>query len=78
LIWKNLAPCAEGLIGGNEHRSSFVSRADQFEQYARLRLILGDVGEVVEDQQMASRGELSPSALSDPSVRLSPHSAPIK
>ena len=52
LIWKNLAPCAEGLIGGNEHRSSFVSRADQFEQYARLRLILGDVGEVVEDQQM--------------------------
>jgi hypothetical protein len=27
---------------------------------------------------LASRGELSPSALSDPSVRLSPHSAPIK
>ena len=29
-----------------------VSRADQFEQNARLRLILGDIGEVVEDQQM--------------------------
>ena len=78
LIGKNPSPFAEGLIGGDQHRSPLVSRADQFEQNAGFRLILGDIGEVVENQQMASRGELSPSALSDPSVRLSPHSAPIK
>ena len=52
LIWKNPAPFAEGLIGGDEHRSSFVSRADQFEQNARLGLILCDIGEIVENQQM--------------------------
>ena len=68
LIGKNPPPFAEGLIGGDQHRSPLVSRADQFEQNAGLRLILGDIGEVVENQQMASRGELSPSALSDPSV----------
>ena len=69
LIGKNPSPFAEGLVGGDQHRSPLVSRADQFEQNAGFRLILGDIGEVVENQQMASRGELSPSALSDPSVR---------
>ena len=78
LVGEDFAPFAEGLVGGDEQGPALVSGADQLEQDARLRLVLGDVGEIVEDQQMASRGELSPSALSDPSVRLSPHSAPIK
>ena len=78
LVWKNSPPFAEGLICRDQHGAPLVARADQLEQDARLRLVLGDIGEIVEDQQVASRGELSPSALSDPSVRLSPHSAPIK
>jgi len=52
LIWKNPSPFAEGLIGGDQHRSPLVSRADQFEQNAGFRLILGDIGKVVENQQM--------------------------
>ena len=48
LIGKNPPPFAEGLIGGDQHRSPLVSRADQFEQNAGFRLILGDIGEVVE------------------------------
>ena len=49
---KDLSPFAEGLIGGNKHRSALVACADQFEQDARLRLILGNVGEIVEDQKV--------------------------
>lgn len=52
LIWKNPSPFPEGLIGGDQQRSPFVPGADQFEQHARFRLILGDVGEIVEDEQM--------------------------
>ena len=48
LIGKNPSPFAEGAIGGDQHRSPLVSRADQFEQIAGFRLILGDIGEVVE------------------------------
>jgi hypothetical protein len=48
LIGKNPSPFAEGLIGGDQHRSPLVSRADQFEQNAGFRLILGDIGKVVE------------------------------
>jgi len=45
-------PIRRRLIGGDQHRSPLVSRADQFEQNAGFRLILGDIGEVVEYQQM--------------------------
>ena len=48
LIGKNPSPFAEGLIGSDQHRSPLVSRADQFEQNAGFRLILGDIGKVVE------------------------------
>ena len=51
-VGKDLTPFAEGLVGGDQHRSSLVSGTDQFEQHAGLGLILGDVGEVVEDQQV--------------------------
>ena len=52
LIGEDFSPFAEGLICGDEQGSALVSRADQFEQNARLRLVLGDIGEIVEDQQM--------------------------
>jgi len=78
LVWKDFPPLPEGLICGDEQRAPFVAGADQLEEDAGFGLILSDIGDVVEDEEMASRGELSPSALSDPSVRLSPHSAPIK
>ena len=52
LIGEDFSPFAERLVGGDEHGSALVSRADQFEQNARLRLVLGDIGEIVKDQQM--------------------------
>ena len=42
----------EGLVGRDEHRASLVAGADEFEQHAGLGLILGDVCEVVEDEQV--------------------------
>ena len=48
------------------------------EEAAAERLCVLDAAEPLRKLGLASRGELSPSALSDPSVRLSPHSAPIK
>jgi hypothetical protein len=48
------------------------------EEAAAERLRVLDAAEPPRKPGLASRGELSPSALSDPSVRLSPHSAPIK
>jgi hypothetical protein len=48
------------------------------EEGAAERLCVLDTAEPLRKLGLASRGELSPSALSDPSMRLSPHSAPIK
>jgi hypothetical protein len=36
----------------NQHRSPLISRADQFEQNAGFHLILGDIGEIVANQQV--------------------------
>jgi hypothetical protein len=55
-------PGTKGLVGGDQHGSAFVAGADQFEQHAGLGLILGDVGEIVEDQEM-ELVELGKSAL---------------
>jgi hypothetical protein len=52
-VGEDLAPLAERLVGGDQQRSAVVARADQFEQDARLRLVLGEIGEVVEDQQVS-------------------------
>ena len=51
-IWEDLLPCAEGLVGGDQHRAPLVAGADEFEEHAGFGLILGDVGEIVEDEQM--------------------------
>ena len=50
LVGKDLAPCAEWLIGGDQHRASFVAAADQLEQHAGFGLILADIGDVVESR----------------------------
>ena len=51
-VGEDLAPFAERLVGGDQQRPALVACADQFEQDARLRLVFGDIGEIVEDQQM--------------------------
>ena len=52
LIWKNPPPFTEGLIGGDQHGSALVAGTDELEEDAGFGLIFGDVGQVVEDQQM--------------------------
>ena len=52
LVWKNLAPVAEWLIGGDQHGAPLVAASDQLEQYTGFGLILADVDDVIEDQQM--------------------------
>jgi hypothetical protein len=52
LVGEDLAPFAERLVGGDEQGSPLVPGTDEFEEHAGFRLILGDVGEVVEDQQV--------------------------
>src|SRR5450631_1288977 len=54
LVWEDLAPFAEWLIGCDHHGPPLVTRGDQLEQDARLGLILGDVGDVVEDKQIVA------------------------
>ena len=51
-IGEDPVPIAEGLVGGDQHGSAFVTGADQFEQDRGFGLILADVGDVVEDQEM--------------------------
>src|SRR5713101_2674746 len=34
LVWKDLAPLAERLVGGDQQGPPFVSGADEFEQHA--------------------------------------------
>src|SRR6185437_9562822 len=52
LVWKDLSPVAEGLVGGDEQGSPLVSGADEFEEDAGFRLILADIRKVVEDQEV--------------------------
>jgi hypothetical protein len=52
LVGENLSPFAEGLVGRDEQGSAFIADGDQLEQHTGLGLILGDVGGIVEDQQL--------------------------
>src|SRR5712664_4818909 len=52
LVGEDLSPFAERLVGGDQQGSPLVSGTDELEQDAGFGLILGDIGEVVEDQQM--------------------------
>ena len=49
LVREDFAPFAERLVGRDQYGSPLVTRGDQLEQHARFGLILGDVGDVVED-----------------------------
>lgn len=51
-VWKDPIPFADRLIGGDEDGAPFVSRRDEFEENTGLGLILGDIGKVIEDQQI--------------------------
>src|SRR5437868_14183834 len=52
LVWEDLAPFAERLIGSDEEGSSLVAGADEFKKHAGFGLVFGDVGEVIEDQEV--------------------------
>ena len=45
-------PFAEGLVGRDQDRPPLVTGRDQLEQNAGLGLVLGDVGEIVEYQEI--------------------------
>ena len=51
-IGEHLSPLAEGLVGGDHQGATLVACADEFEENRGFGLILGDVSEVVEDQQV--------------------------
>ena len=52
LAGEDFAPFAEGLIGGDQDGSAFVAGGDELEEHAGFSLVLGNIGEVVEDQQV--------------------------
>jgi len=52
LVWKDLAPVAEWLIGGDQHGAPLVAASDQLEQHTGFGLILTDVDDVIKDQEM--------------------------
>src|SRR5271169_4666582 len=52
LIGENLAPLAKGLVGSDNERSTLVPGADEFKEHAGFSLVFGDVGEVIEDQEV--------------------------
>ena len=49
LVWKDLAPVAEWLIGGDQHGAPLVAASDQLEQHTGFGLILTDVDDVIKD-----------------------------
>jgi hypothetical protein len=51
-VGEDLAPFTERLVGGDQQRSTLIACAYQLEQDAGLGLVLGDIGQVVEDQQV--------------------------
>ena len=51
-IGEHLAPVSERLVCCDQQRAALVAGGDEFEQHAGLGLILGDVGEIIEDQQV--------------------------
>jgi hypothetical protein len=48
-IREDTVPFSEGLVRSDQDGSPLVAGADQLEEHAGLGLVLGDVGEVVED-----------------------------
>ena len=51
-VRKDRIPFPERLVGRDQHGAAFVSCTDEFEEHAGLGLVLGDVGDVIEDEQV--------------------------
>ena len=51
-VGEDPVPFAEGVVGGDKQRAELVAGADEFEEDAGLGLVLGDVGQVVEDEEV--------------------------
>jgi len=51
-VGEDAVPIAEGLIGGDGDGAALVSGADQVKEDAGFGLVLGDIGEVIEDDQL--------------------------
>jgi hypothetical protein len=51
-VGEDAVPIAEGLICRDCDGTSFISGTDQFKQDAGFGLVLGDVGEVIENDQL--------------------------
>src|SRR5260370_34811528 len=54
LVGEDFAPFAERLVGRYQHGSPLVTRGNQLEQHAGFGLILGDVSEVIENEQIVA------------------------
>lgn len=64
-IREDPVPLSKGLIGGDQHGTPLVASADELEQHAGLGLVLGDVGKIIADQEVArSRRLMAASRLS--------------
>ena len=55
LIGEDFSPFAERLVGGDQQGSPLLSGTDEFQQDAGFGVIRGDIGEIVEDQQVVLR-----------------------
>src|SRR3546814_3988218 len=51
-IREDPVPFTKRLVGGNHDRSSLISGADELEEDRCLCLVLGDIGQIIEDQQV--------------------------
>ena len=60
VVAEDLAPAAEGLVAGDDHRGAFVAAADEHEHQVGGLGIEGDVADLVDDQQ---RDPLQPGEL---------------
>src|SRR5947209_7350412 len=52
LVREDLAPFAEWLVGGDQEGSPLVAGADELKEHAGFGLVFGDVGEVIQDQEV--------------------------
>src|SRR3546814_20509224 len=51
-IEEDPVPFPEWLVGRDEHGSALIACADQLEEHGDFSLLLGDIGEVVQDEQV--------------------------
>jgi hypothetical protein len=54
LVGEDFAPFAERLVGRYQHGPPLVACGNQLEQHAGFGLILGDVSEVIKDEQIVA------------------------